>query len=221
MQNCGRTLILDLDQTCINTWIDPVFLHELERTPDLKEKFAINQPQGIGFTFRLGGHLYFGLKRPYLREFLAFAHRYFDHILVWSAGQSEYVNEVCKAIFLRDGFPIPRVIWSRPHCDYHRQEKFYHKPLRKLIFDQGERNFCMDLRRTLILDDRLYTFCDNPENGVLIPGWFDQNENNVTIDQLLDRTSDVALLQFIQWLRRPEVVMAENYMILPKDRIFT
>ena len=78
----------------------------------------------------------------------------------------------------------------------------------------------IDIKRTLVLDDKKYTTTDNPNNAVIIPGFAPGQDENWYVkdfDELTDR-SDRSLVKFTDWFR---TVKDENdYTKLYKGDIF-
>lgn len=224
-----KTLILDLDETLIHSYEDPHFLESygIYTTPEIYRKFHPTGSSPIAYSMFLdlpsGNSRIWGLYRPYMYEFLSFAKEYFDNILVWSAGLQSYVEEISQRIFLDSGMSSPKLIWSRNKC--YNYQGYYHKPISELISDISTRPFSqlkIEAKSTLILDDKTYTFMQNPDNGVLIPIFYpgkDRSNKIPLLQDLLDR-SDNALVQFMNWLKRSEVRNCEDIRILNKTKIF-
>ncbi len=72
-----KTLILDLDETLI-------FSSE-------------ERPEDYSFEFQLDKRTYFTKTRPYLKEFLDYAHEHFN-IIIWTSASQDYAEIVCKEI---------------------------------------------------------------------------------------------------------------------------
>lgn len=225
----GKTLILDLDETLVHSYENAHFLetYGIYSDPTVYRKFhPVGSPQ-IAYSMLLdvngSQNRIWGLHRPYLYEFLSFCSDYFDNILVWSAAIDIYVKEITRQIFLEAGLRPPRLSWSRDKCSNYRG--LYHKPISDIDAELKNRpyvTFTIDPKKTLILDDKHHTFMMNLDNGVLVP-CFHPGKNRPdkipTLDDLLDR-SDNALMQFKQWLQRPEVQNAEDVRLLDKTNIF-
>lgn len=214
-----KTLILDLDETLVHTWADPAFVEEYKiySTPDLYYKFhPIGEP-AVAYSFTIDGTPCWGLYRPYLYEFLAFASEYFDNVLIWSAGIREYVYEIVRRIFVDTGITCPRLILSRDQCATYNGT--YHKPISvvtTMLESRYYETFTIDPDNTLVVDDREYTFMANPDNGILIPPFAPEP----TLEGLLDRSDD-ALYKLQRWLDNPRVRNSTNLAALKKDEIFS
>lgn len=215
----GKTLILDLDETLASSLQNPQLdALQIYTDPSIYHKFhPIGQRQICYSTVvtvpsdnSVNTLRIWGVKRPGLEEFLRFVDNYFENVIVWSAGLGPYVDGICEEVFDAPGVKLPRIIWNRSNCT--PGPGFYHKPLKDLLNLETIR---VDLRKTLILDDRQYTFTDNPENGVLIPPF----KPSGSVDELANR-SDRCLYKFMDWLQRPEVMSSEDYRSLDKSNIF-
>jgi TFIIF-interacting CTD phosphatase-like protein len=226
-KGCGRTLILDLDETLACSQQNPQLEdYRIYRDPTIYRTFHPANARQICYSVVVetenGPLKVWGVTRPGLEEFLRFAQEYFENVIIWSAGIPPYVEEICKEIFTGPGLKMPRAIWSRDNCAsepaYFNTPQFYHKPLAKLVaaLTSKDSPIKIDLAKTLILDDRTYTFLKNPENGVLIPSF----RPSGTLAELTDR-SDRSLYKFMEWLNRPEVRSASDYRVLDKSNIFT
>lgn len=229
-QHIPKTLILDLDETLVHSWENPQFIdtYGIFSDPEIYRKFhPMGSPQ-IAYSMFLDAKNYgqsriWGLHRPHLHKFLNFIGDYADNIIVWSAGIRPYVDEIVKQIFLESGLQPPKVVRNREDCSSY--QGLYHKPIYELITDLSSQPFStmtVDPRWTLVIDDKMHTFMENPNSGVLIPQYNPgiNNPSKVpTMDDLLDR-SDIALLQLMEWLELPEVKNAEDVRLLAKDNIF-
>lgn len=215
-----KWIVLDLDDTLIHSFVDDEDTTEgsdfqslkLNTRPDCLDlryrSYAV--PVHDAGTRRGEGRktIFWGIKRPYLQDFLTTCFSYFEGVAVWSAGQKEYVHEICNDIF-RDLFP-PHVVFTWDDCD-HRKNKA-EKPLASMISKYPD---LMSLENTFVLDDRESTFADhNPENAILIPEF----QPVATIHGL--RSDDKCLRDLTSWLLRPEVIQAADVRKLDKTGIF-
>lgn len=224
-----KTFILDLDETLVHSFENPQFLEEYEiySNPEIYRKFHPTGAPQIAYSMLLnlpqGQSRIWGLYRPNMYEFLSFAKDYFDNILIWSAGIRPYVEGLVRQLFLESGMIPPKLVWSRDKC--YNYQGYYHKPISELLVDISERPFAqlkVDPKSTLILDDKSYTFMQNPNNGILIPPFYpglDRPERIPLLEDLLDR-SDTALLKLIDWFERPEVRNSSDVRDLDKSHIF-
>ncbi len=215
------TLIIDLDETLVHSYESPTFLDGLRIYSDPQifrdfhrkvKTYSINlEKNGVGVKI-------WGIFRPHTKEFLDFVYKYFDHVVIWSAGSNLYVQEIVDQMVKDFEIPHGKVIWSREKCQRHAGN--FHKPIAQLGDDLKNRyytDFRITPEKTLVLDDKVYTFMDNPQNGVLIPPFHPGEYPDL---QALMDTSDHALLDFMKWLSTDEVQKATDYRVLQKDKIF-
>jgi len=215
----GKTIVLDLDETLAfsqqNPHLDQIGIYS---NPQLFRLFHPQSQKQICYSLVVDANgtpmRIWGIIRPGVEDFLRFAQSYFENIIIWSAGIHSYVEGICKEIFRISGLNMPRLIWSRNNCV--AEPGYFHKPLELLMNELRESHIRIDPKKTLILDDREYTFLRNPENGVLIPPF----RPGDSIEELINR-SDRSLYQLMDWLNRTEVLNAEDYRLLDKSQIFT
>lgn len=216
-----KTCILDLDETLVHSWSNPDNLNELG-IYSMRERFETFHPfcgEQLAYSFSLIDGIFWGMYRPHLKEFFQFCDGYFDNVFIWSAGIQEYVEGVCHCIFRDFDITHPRAIWSRIHCN--KEKGIYHKPIIKLINHSKERDYdpySIDMSQTIIVDDKEYTFMENPNNGVLIPPY---NPELHDYKELLKYNSqDTALLKLKAWLSSPTVRECSDIRTLDKKGIF-
>jgi hypothetical protein len=224
-----HSLVLDLDECVIHSHENSHFLdaYQIYTDPSVYRKFHPLGSPAICYSMLLdmGGNQnrIWGLYRPHLHEFLTFAGQYFDNIIVWSAGIVPYVEEIAKQMFLESGLHPPKLVWARNRCS--KYQDLYHKPISEINAELATRpyeTFRIDPKSTLILDDKVHTFMNNPSNGVLIPIYSPgKNRSNrvPTLQDLLDRSDD-CLLKFKSWLEREDVRNAIDVRDLDKSKIF-
>lgn len=207
-----RTLVLDLDECLWHTFKKNVpnyqskvfsITNSNHRAPYHKFTiYDIGKPRGSGISEQ-----YEGILRPHLYEFLNFAFRYFEHVIVWSAAHKSYVEELVKKLF-RD-HPQPLAVFTRDDVTYEDNVKNdYHKPISTLVKKLG-----LHYSDIVFVDDKADNFRDNPKNGIVIPRFEPKFELSKNHD-------DVALLQIMQWLMLPHVLNAKDFRELDKSRIF-
>ena len=224
-----RSIILDMDECVIHSYENPQFLDALEIyiNPSTYRLLHPLGSQSLSYSMLLdingNQSRIWGMYRPHLFEFLAFAGEYFDNIIVWSAGIVPYVEEIVKQMFLESGLRPPKLVWARNRCAEYKG--LFHKPISEIEAELATRpyqTFTLDPKTTLIIDDKQHTFMSNPNNGVLIPVYSPGKENKgriPTLNNLLDRSDD-CLLKFMSWLQRPEVMNCEDIRLLDKTHIF-
>jgi len=224
-----KTLILDLDESAVHSWENGQFVeyYGIYSDPVVYRKFhPLGSPQ-IAYSMLLnlpnGPARIWGLTRPYLYEFLAWANTYFDNIIVWSAGIQPYVEEIIRQIFLEAGLRSPKLVWARNRTPNYNG--MYHKPIAEIIRELTTRPYTtveIDPKWTVVVDDKQHTFMLNPNSGILIPPYHpgrQRHDKIPTMEDLLDR-SDRCLLQLMAWFERPDVKSAPDITMVDKTRIF-
>lgn len=210
-----HSIVLDIDETLVHS---SPSLHEYYSLDlyshyqyfDLQSRIYLLQTYSMSPSFRrLRTEPYvWGIMRPRVREFLSFCFRYFENVIIWSAGHRGYVLDVVDKLFL--DLPYPHCIYTAEYCEV-TGETFY-KPLRKMIY--YERDLNLNLETLFMIDDRKDNFLDNPENGILIPPY---SPTPTLIDFMLD---DRSLDKLIKWFSLPEVIQAPDIRLLDKSHIF-
>lgn len=213
----NKCIILDLDSTLVATQ---------ETTQTIKDLGIMTNPKlgelrnrtyhliiedlekpGYGSTYE-----YWGITRPHLKEFLEFCFDYFKIVGVWSAGQRLYVEAVVDALF-QDPLPRPHVIFTYDDVVI-GPSKHIEKPLDKMRTSSIFLNDHLTPENTYVLDDTETTFVQNLTSGVLIPAY----DPKPTIEEL--SKDEKSLLQFRDWLLKPEVMNSSDVRTLDKTRIF-
>ncbi len=174
-----RLLVLDLDHTLIYS-----------------EYISDDQFPEIDYDFEYNSH-YVSI-RPYTYNFLYNIWKYYD-IFVWSAGSPDYVDKIVDELF--HFIPIVGVYninWCDTICDR------YYKPLIKIV---NEYDIHMD--DILIVDNLSFNFFDNPQNGILMPEYRGDRNDNVLVylyNYLLELTdvSDIIILHKEDWFKEIE-----------------
>lgn len=193
------TIIFDLDETLVravstNTEIPEAIddnpLHVANRC------FKLNLKSDVSYII---------IKRPFISETIDNAFKLFDYVVVWSAGQDDYVNDVCDAIFTKQK---PHIVYSRKDCEMEGNNLT--KPLSKLAKD-SRINF--DIKRAFIVDNLMNNFTSNPDNGVLIPS-YEPDIGEDDIDKL-----DHNLLKLQEWLK--SLNLNSDFSETNKDTIFS
>jgi hypothetical protein len=170
--------------------------------------YDTGMPAGSGTLINL-----FGIYRPYLREFLDFLREEFDNVIIWSAGEKNYVEKMVEIMFpFREFQPI--IIYTRDDCEMKKDNKIF-KPLSKLFKDKRIKGK-MNEKNTFVLDDRADTFSLNHDNGILIPEF----ESDMSLEDISDHEDD-AFLKLMSWLSTKEVMESKDVRTLKKDTIFT
>lgn len=222
-QKIEKTLIIDLDETLLKSYDNIGFLqtYEIYTNPEIAAKFKNIKTYSMIINKNGQKVKIWGIFRPHLQEFLNFVNEYFDHIIFWSAGTESYVKEIIEQMERIYNVTPGKMVWGREKCAQNTTN--FHKPISHIQTDLQKRyykTFEIDPKHTLVLDDKTYTFAENPDNGVLIPQFFPGEGQKVpSLNSLLD-VSDHALLDFMKWLQTPEVLNSSDYRLLPKNNIF-
>lgn len=157
---------------------------------------------------------YWFIERPHLKEFLDFCMDYFDTVSVWSAGMKMYVYSVVDVLFNR--MEKPTIVLTNDEVKI-VNDVGYTKPLStfyaamKKVYPESNVNE----RNTLILDNRLHNFLENPHNGVHIPDWYPKNM--LSLPRI---TEDKRLLQFKKWILDNDTKNVKDVRTLDKSKIF-
>ena len=215
----NKVIILDLDETLV---------HTSDNMDILKKLGILTNPKLMALRSRIGtvhiddvlssrgsgtkSNLWY-IKRPYSREFIIFCFAYFRAVLVWSAGVSKYVKAIVKEEF--KNIKPPLVIYTRDQCIADPVDGDLYKPLSKLLSEVPGLSKYANIKNTLILDDKAATFRETPDNGVLIPRY----SPPFTVSGIMEQ--DIALLQFREWLLKPDVISSDDVRTLDKSLIFT
>lgn len=200
------SIVLDMDETLLHVFTNLEYLDDL----NFIETFQPFQVKS------LDDKPLWGLHRPGLGEFLKYITENFENVFVWSAGTHAYVVPIIKSVFEFYNLPPPTMILTRGHCRYYNGK--YHKPLVDLkIFWYIEQRKVLDINRTLIVDDRNYTFLMNPFNALQIPPYHPggPDRNNVNIPKIYN-PDDRELFKLIQWFKEVNIKDAPDFTVLKK-----
>lgn len=214
-----KCIVLDLDETLVHTYIDDdddksasefnqLKIPSRSDCLDLRQRcFNLDLMEYGGKRGQGSKKIYWAMKRPYLDDFLKTCFNYFTNVIIWSAGEFEYVHKICDKIFA--DYYMPDAIYTRDDCVLNNGNN--EKPLKKLFNEFPE----MNPRNTLIIDDKPWTFENcNPDNAVLIPGF----EPKPELSSL--REEDERLKEVIQWLLLPGTINSNDVRRLSKEKIF-
>lgn len=209
-----QNIVLDIDETLLHTYIDAAGWYEVQplANPDLypirdriyhKRLMDVGEKTGSGDLWE-----FWGILRPHVHAFLDYCLDRFEHVIIWSAGQPEYVRYVTDALFhlkRRD----PRLILSWDHCRVDPGSQSYDKPLEIL----HKYDSAITLQNTFLVDDRMDNYLkSNPFNGILIPPFEPQ------VTELLAK--DNALLTLRNYFERPDVKAAKDVRQLDKTIVW-
>lgn len=184
----NKTVVLDIDETLLCTHDFEGFqlrrLQNLttEELPVAERLLTVNEERGI----------FFSAKRPHLEHFLDFCFEYFHKVIIWSAGEFNYVHTMVRKIFpfrqrphlvlTRDDLPKDtrgEIRQCKPLEIIYRKNKLF-KPETTLIVDNLERNFDQNRRNGILIPDFEYDFLDveqlDDEYLAVLEGWLLQPE---------------------------------------------
>jgi hypothetical protein len=211
----SHSIILDVDESLVHSITGPTALSQLKELQiytnpqylDIRKRsYFLNSTQPL-----IGEYTYlWGIKRPYLDEFLRFCFSYFQVVGIWSAGNYVYVPAIVESLFT--DYRAPHIVYWMDHCEFDEDDNYY-KPLKKLINNEKSK-FKLTLAHTFFLDDRKRNFRKNPRNGIEIPPY----KPELTIEGL--GVEDNCLFQLMNWFLRPEVISAPDIRELDKKCIF-
>ena len=147
-------IVLDLDASMIHS-LSP---REMKQMP----------PSRVAHFSRTKTYDYTIFHRPHLQEFLDYIFDRF-YVGVWSAGDTDYVEEIVKYIILSKPGRKLEFVLSAPDCD--RSEKLYNnlKDLRMIWENAGHTRFNID--RVLIIDDYNHVVKPQRCNTIHIPAF--------------------------------------------------
>jgi len=199
------TIVLDIDYTLVATQSD---------VDDLKKLNILNDPKYFDLNERIytccdDQSKFWGIVRPYTKEFLIFCFTYFKYLYIWSAGTKEYVHLIVEFLF-KNIDQKPHRIFTRDDIEYYEDDNNFAKPLEKIIQYQN-----ISLNKIVIVDDTKSTAVYNEENIILIPPY----KPKPTIDSM-KRKTDECLLKLIDWFNQDKVKLSNNILKIKKDNIF-
>lgn len=217
-------IVLDMDQTLLCTYDDKSLLESsgIRTQPediDIRSRlYILNVREYEGKRGSGTITTWWGLFRPRMKEFLKYCFNKYKHVVVWSAGEYDYVHAACKEIF--KGLPKPDLILTRDDCTTHKEgrHEYYIKPLTKII-DHPGLSKGLDLSKIFIVDDRPYTFIPNPANGILIPEYNPEERAGKSVEnkKWMMRLDDTRLEELMYFL---ENIKGCDIRLVDKTRIF-
>jgi len=146
------------------------------------------------YHFRIGKHFYWGIYRPYVEEFMRWAEGYFDNVIIWSAGTSDYVKKIVRHIYIKSKLQFPKIIWSRDKCVKDSENNVY-KNLGDLFKHPEAVSLNINESNTVIIDDNALTFKVNSSNAIHIP------EYKPSFDASGIDEKDTALTEVMSWFQ--------------------
>ena len=212
-----------MDDTIIHTFMDNP--DEESMTPEQVNKHrvtAFNKLDKIDIHWRehlfrvdtTDGETIFGALRPGYTDFLEYCFTRFDTVILWSAGNDEYVKLISERIFAFTS-KQPEHVFARSFCHYDQEYKSYKKPLIKLSHEIDPR---ITLDNTFLVDDNELYGIDNQRNQIVIPA-FEPIAKPTELVQAME--TDHALYDLIAWFDRDETKGAKDVRKLSKSKIFT
>jgi hypothetical protein len=216
-EKTGKTLVMDLDLTLIHTFTDIRSITRLNvfntKNKELRERiYVLSLHDVVDISGSGVFSMMWGTYRPEWNRFREFTRKYFSNVIIWSAGQPRYVDQITDILFPDPDYQ-PIVVYNYNQCVI--EEDNIYKPLDLLYNDPRLKGIC-DPTNTLVIDDRDDTFSHNPENGILIPPF----KVNATRESIMNN-NDIALLQLEEWLCREEVANCSDVRTLNKEHIFS
>lgn len=159
---------------------------------------------------------FWGVKRPYIEEFLLFCFSYFKYVIVWSAGEKNYVEAIVNNIF--KDLRKPDLVWTKNDIVFEKDANGVEgnglKPLTKIINSAIGKKFGLVPEKTLFVDDNETTFVKNKKNAIHIPPF----DPELSIESF--REPDTALLKLKYWLLLPPVENCDDVTKLDMSSIF-
>jgi hypothetical protein len=215
-----KCIYLDLDQTLISTadekyGLDYLYKLKILSNPSLmhirKRVYHVVvedlEKPGYGSKYEM-----WGITRPNLHRFLTFCFSYFRLVMVYSAGKRQYVESIVDHIF--KDLPYPHLVLSYDDIEKDKKGNVI-KPLTVVMNANSLTKQYVKPTNTLGLDDLKSTYSENKGNGILIPAY--EPELN---EQSLSENDD-CLIRLENWLMLPEVINCKDIRTLNKDKIFS
>lgn len=201
-------IVLDLDATLIST-VMPSPESELTKMDPSVLRMRLGSDKYYEFELDKDEKVW-GFIRPHAIEFLDFCDKYFDKIIVYTAGTQDYGHAIVSELFGRTSTSYrPDMILTRPECllldDSMFNIKGVRKPLKLIIPDY-------DPSKYVLIDDRMSNIRFNPRNGIIIPPYNPTTLSNIDEDNCLQ------LLR--EWFSRPTTRLTSDIRDLEKMLIF-
>lgn len=204
------TIILDLDATIIST-IEPRNPNELSMMEpgNLKRTIGADNYYEFDLGTRSEDKIW-GVIRPNTVKFLEFCDKYFDRVIVYTAGTQDYGHAIVSAVFSRTRTSYrPDYILTRPEClmldDDMIAVKGVRKPLKMMIPNY-------DPTKCVLIDDRMSNIRFNPRNGIIIPPFNPRTITEVHEDRCLQLLQD--------WFSQQKTILTPDIRDLEKMLIF-
>lgn len=145
-------MIIDLDATLVNSWVLSEPSHErlwkkysgaISRRKDFYIFKLVDEDGEVNYVW--------GVKRPYVDEFLEFCFSHFKGVAFWSAGGKDYVDGVIDKIVPKKYKPV--FIFNRTRCEEKKIPGSKRKDLSKPLIIAYIHFPGMNSKNTWILDD--------------------------------------------------------------------
>ena len=161
-----KLLLFDLDETLIHVKRDPEDQDSEVESFEPEVELPVFDPESGMF-----GKRYFSI-RPFARECLAFANKYFE-VGVFTAGLQWFADPILNYLDPKGTFIQHR--FYRQHCSLLGEPdcQFYTKDLTIL---RG-----IDYRKCLIVDNNIHSFALNLENGIPVHDFFGNNNDKALL----------------------------------------
>lgn len=183
-------VFLDLDKTLVLAY--PIIPTQSAANIAEYENLAKKMGGVSRFTFEIGEVGYVCFERPHVRTFLEHASRSYD-LYVYTASEAEYARKICQ--HLEQGKRFFRRVYSREHCLLVRENLYFKSFAALARVSQSEVPDVDALcRRTVMVDDSIYSHWLHPNNGVMVSPFGEQSFGN-----------DAALLLLLTLLRQANV----------------
>ncbi len=155
-----KLLLLDLDETLIHT--------------DFEYKFD-NHDIYLKLCNDDGNHDILPINiRPYVKEFLVFASKFFD-IVIFTASKKEYAEVIVN--FIDPERVLIKEIFDRSHCIIYKN-----------LFLKFIDIFNIPAKECIIIDNSIFSFAYNLSNGILVTSFYNEKEDQdmVSVIELLE-----------------------------------
>lgn len=183
-------IVLDLDATLILTYEEDDAESIYHSLNIHTENFELKKDT---YFFELEEKFTWGILRPGVIDFLQWADKFFDNVIIWSAGTDSYVKKIVRILYDRSKLKYPQIVYKRSHCSFNEKNDFC-KRLDQL-FDQ---DYCrvngITKYNTLLLDDNRVNHKPNPDNTFLIPAYSPE----ITVSGIINKSDDI-LMRVKDW----------------------
>lgn len=186
-------IVLDVDECLLHTHDKSILtgIRNYEFGERRVLKIDIDEMQFIAYA------------RPMVRKFLKFCNKYFNKVIIWSAGSKNYVDAIVKLLFWEINNPY--IIMTRDDCSKTNNGELY-KPLSKVYAKvQGS-----DSTNTILVDDREFNSVDDPYNIINIPR-YEPKRNEKGFEE-----DDIHLTDIMYWFCIPEVRNSKDIKLVTK-----